>query len=150
MECSLPGSSIWNFPGKSTGVSCHFLLQGVFPTRHCSNLGLPHCRQTLYHQSHHGSPLTQWTRVKASFGRWWRTGKPGVLQCMGFKELDTTQRMNINNKGVKLGYLFEIFFNVLICHCQLPSYQCFCCILEVLLFCGSIFIFFKISFHFPF
>ena len=21
----------WNFPGKNTGVSCHFLLQGVFP-----------------------------------------------------------------------------------------------------------------------
>ena len=22
----------WNFPGKSTGVGCHFLLQGIFPT----------------------------------------------------------------------------------------------------------------------
>ena len=27
--------------------------------------------------------LTHWTWVWASFGRWWRTGKPGVLQCMG-------------------------------------------------------------------
>ena len=26
---------------------------------------------------------TQWTWVWASFGRWWRTGKPGVLQSMG-------------------------------------------------------------------
>ena len=25
---------------------------------------------------------TQWTRVWASSGRWWRTGKPGVLQSM--------------------------------------------------------------------
>ena len=23
----------WNFPGKNTGVGCHFLLQGIFPTQ---------------------------------------------------------------------------------------------------------------------
>ena len=45
----------WNFPGKSTGAGCHFLLQGIFPTQG-SNPGLPHCRQTLYHLSHKGSP----------------------------------------------------------------------------------------------
>ena len=22
---------LWNFPGKNTGVGCHFLLQGIFP-----------------------------------------------------------------------------------------------------------------------
>ena len=27
--------------------------------------------------------LTQWTWVCASSGRWWRTGKPGVLQSVG-------------------------------------------------------------------
>ena len=32
--CSLPGSSDpWNFPGKSTGVGSHFLLQGIFLTQ---------------------------------------------------------------------------------------------------------------------
>ena len=36
-------------------MGCHFLLQGIFPTQG-SNLGLPHCRQTLYHLSHQGSP----------------------------------------------------------------------------------------------
>ena len=36
------------------------------------------------------APPTQWTRVWANSGRWWRTGKPGVLQSMGCKELDTT------------------------------------------------------------
>ena len=25
--------SLWNFPGKNTGVGCHFLLQGIFPTQ---------------------------------------------------------------------------------------------------------------------
>ena len=109
MDCSLLGSSVWNFPGKSTGVSCRFLLQGVFPTGDRLNLGLPHCRQTVCHQSQHGSPSTQCTWVKASSGRWWRTGKSSVLQCMGFKELDTTEQMNSNNKGIKLDYLFEIF-----------------------------------------
>ena len=40
----------------STGVGCHFPLQGIFPTQE-SNLGLPHCKQILYHLSHQGSPL---------------------------------------------------------------------------------------------
>ena len=42
--------SPWNFPGKSTGVGCHFLLQGIFPTQGL-NPGLPRCRQTLYRLS---------------------------------------------------------------------------------------------------
>ena len=41
------------FPGNSTGVGCHFLLQGIFPTQG-SNPGLPHCRQTVYRLSHQG------------------------------------------------------------------------------------------------
>ena len=33
MDCSLPGSSLhpWDFPGKSMGVGCHFLLHGDLP-----------------------------------------------------------------------------------------------------------------------
>ena len=42
----------WDFPGKSTGVGCRFLLQGMFLTQG-SNLGLPHCRHRLYSLSHH-------------------------------------------------------------------------------------------------
>ena len=45
----------WDFLGKSTGVGCHFFLQGIFQTQGL-NPGLPHCRQTLYHLSHQGSP----------------------------------------------------------------------------------------------
>ena len=37
----------WDFPGKDTGVCCHFLLQGIFPTQRW-NPGLLHCRQILY------------------------------------------------------------------------------------------------------
>ena len=45
----------WNSPSKNTGVGNHSLLQVIFPTQ-ASNLGLLHCRQTLYHLSHQGSP----------------------------------------------------------------------------------------------
>ena len=45
----------WDSRGKSTGVGCHCLLQGIFPTQG-SNPGLPHCRQTLYPLSLQGSP----------------------------------------------------------------------------------------------
>ena len=56
IDCSLPGSSNpWDFLAKSTGVGCHFLLQGIFPTQG-SHPSLPHCRQMLYCLSHQGSP----------------------------------------------------------------------------------------------
>ena len=48
--------SMGNFPGKNPRVGCHALLQGTLPTQE-SNPGLPHCRQTLYHLSHQGSPM---------------------------------------------------------------------------------------------
>ena len=43
----------WDFPGKSTGVGWHFLLQEIFQSQEL-NPGLPHCRQMLYHLSHQG------------------------------------------------------------------------------------------------
>ena len=42
----------WDSPSKNTGMGCHFLPQGIFLTQG-SNLGLLHCRQILYHLSHH-------------------------------------------------------------------------------------------------
>ena len=42
------------FSRQEYGVGCHFLLQRIFPTQG-SNLGLPHCRQTLYCLTHQGS-----------------------------------------------------------------------------------------------
>ena len=43
----------WDFPGKSTGAGCYFLLQGIFPTQG-STLGLLLFRQILYHLSQQG------------------------------------------------------------------------------------------------
>ena len=53
----------WDFQGKSTGVGCHFLFQGIFPTQGL-NPGLSHCRQTLYHLSHQGSPCGERESIK--------------------------------------------------------------------------------------
>ena len=44
---------LWDFLCKSTGVGCHFFLQGIFPTQGLSP-GLPHWRQMLYRLSHQG------------------------------------------------------------------------------------------------
>ena len=45
-------------PGKNTGVGCHSLLQGIFPTQG-SNPGLRHSKWILYCLSHLGSPTGQ-------------------------------------------------------------------------------------------
>ena len=41
MDCSPPGSSVHGILQARTGMGCHFLLQGIFPTQE-SNLGLLH------------------------------------------------------------------------------------------------------------
>ena len=51
---------VWNSPGKSTGVGCHSLLQGIFPNEGW-NLGLPHCRWILYNLS--SRKAESWTQI---------------------------------------------------------------------------------------
>ena len=51
----------WDFPGKSTGVGCRLLLQGIFPTQGW-NPGLLYCTWFLYHQSHR-----EWCRASSEF-----------------------------------------------------------------------------------
>ena len=64
MGCSPPDSSVHgDSPDKNTGIGCHSLLQGIFPTQG-SNPGLPHCRQILYFLSHQGSPTFSTYYVK--------------------------------------------------------------------------------------
>ena len=65
----------WDSPGKNTGVSCHSLLQGIFPTQG-SNLGPWHCRQILCHLSHQGSPKgDQWTCIALSLSECLKSSK---------------------------------------------------------------------------
>ena len=52
MACSPPRLSVYGiFPGKNTGVSCHFLLQEIFLTQG-PNPGLPHWQADYFPLSH--------------------------------------------------------------------------------------------------
>ena len=79
MDCSLPGSSVHgDSPDKKTEVSCHALLQGIFPTQG-SNLGFPHCRRIVYHLSHQGSPwILEWVAYPFFRGSSWPRNWTGV------------------------------------------------------------------------
>ena len=53
-DCNLTGTSIHgDSPGKSTGIGCRALLQGILPTQGSKPI-LLHYRQILYHLSHLG------------------------------------------------------------------------------------------------
>ena len=86
-----------NSPGKNTGVDCHALRQGIFPTQG-SNPGLPHYRQILYHLSHQESPrILEWVAYAFSRGIplfWacsWRAASSQACPCLG---LIPTQELN--------------------------------------------------------
>ena len=58
---SLPGSCLWDFPGKNTGVGCHSFSRGFSQVRDgswvsCIACGLLHCRWILHQLSQQGSP----------------------------------------------------------------------------------------------
>ena len=60
---SPPGTSVHGeSPGKNTGIGCHALLQGVFPTQG-SNLGFSQYRQILYHMSHQGGMFSWYNHI---------------------------------------------------------------------------------------
>ena len=64
----------WDSPGKNTGVGCHSLLQGIFPTQE-SNLGLLHCRQIPYHLSHQGRPPSPKGMMLQKYSDWYYSTK---------------------------------------------------------------------------
>ena len=75
--------SLWDSPGKNTGVGCHSHLQGIFPTQG-SNPGLPHCRQILYQLSHQGSPrILEWVAYTFSKGSSWPRNRTRVSCIAG-------------------------------------------------------------------
>ena len=90
----------WDSAGKNTGVSCHSLLQGIFPTQEM-NPGLLHCRQILYRLSYKGSPTLSQGLQNICYtlgGRLaphsstlaWKipwTEEPGGLQSMGSRRV---------------------------------------------------------------
>ena len=80
MDYSQPGFSVHgDSPGKNTGVGCHALLQGIFPTQGL-NPGLRHCRWILYHEP---------------------PEKP--KNTAGVSSLSLLQGMDLPNPGIKSG-----------------------------------------------
>ena len=78
-----PHSVCGNSPGKNTGVGCHVLLQGIFPTQG-SNPGLHHWRRILHHLSQKGSPrILEWVASPFSRGTSWPRNWPGVSCIAG-------------------------------------------------------------------
>ena len=58
--CSPPSSSVHGILQARTGVGCHSLPRGIFPTQG-SNPGPPYCGQILYQLSYQGSPrILEW------------------------------------------------------------------------------------------
>ena len=80
MDCSPLDSSVHgDSPSKNTGVGCHALLQGIFPTLGL-NPGLLHCRQIPYCLSHQGSPrILEWVAYPFSRGSALPRNRTGVF-----------------------------------------------------------------------
>ena len=70
-RCVQPFATLWTisrrgplfmgFSGKNPGVSCHALLQGIFPTQGLEPISLmspPLAGGVLYHYCHLGSPIS--------------------------------------------------------------------------------------------
>ena len=92
-------------------MGCHFLLQGIFPTRG-SNPGLPHYTQMLYRPSYQGSPAEErreakgkgererYTQLNAEFQITVKRDKKTFFseQCKGIEE---------NNREIKTSELVK-------------------------------------------
>ena len=109
-------------------MGCHFLLQGIFLTQG-SNLGLPHCRQTLYHVSYQGRPFT------ISFRMDWfnllavqrtlksllqhHSSKGSILWCSAFFTVQLSHPYLTTGKTIHLtgwifvGQVMSLLFNML-------------------------------------
>ena len=92
MDCSQPGFSPQNFPGKNTGVGCHFLLQGIFPTQgsNLSLLHLLHWQADPLPMSYQGSLIYTYTDslgyIKSKYECFLNYAfSISELKCIGFK-----------------------------------------------------------------
>ena len=68
MDCSYQAPLSIGIPVKNTGLGCHALLRGIFPTQGLNQGFLP-CRWILYHLSHQRSPwILEWVAYPFSRG----------------------------------------------------------------------------------
>ena len=80
-----------DFPGKNTGVGCHFFLQRIFQTQG-SNPHLLHCGWILYPLSHQGSPFNDRQFKWAGSIKCLVAGNLGCFQfCVCYKQCSCAQ-----------------------------------------------------------
>ena len=101
-----------NSPGKNTGVGCHSLLQGIFPTQG-SNLGLLHCRQFIYHLSHQGR---MYTRMNLMQYLWCFLGPHSQRYQQSYSRMQNTTESRTNHSFLLI-HLFVLFV-------KLPGFLC--------------------------
>ena len=101
MDYSPPGSCICGiFPGKYTGVVCHFLLQGIFPTQGL-NPSLLHCSKIL-------------VTVIIELGLWRKQGYIPTKPIKAYVLFDQFDLCNHSEAGD--GIIFTKNTNVCTCH----------------------------------
>ena len=106
----------WNSPGKNSGVGCHFLLQGIFPTQG-SNPGHLHCGQTLYQLSH------QWVLSQGKFKSCLWDGWPmnvkflqhNMLKRLSFLHLVSCTPVSKNNSASFVFFVILILSHWFMC-----------------------------------
>ena len=97
MDCSPPGSSVHgDSPGKNTGVGCHALFQGIFPTQGSN----PGPGSSLSHQ---GIPrILEWVAYPFSRGSFWLRNQTRVSCIAGgfFTSWATREALGLVIKGL--------------------------------------------------
>ena len=84
-DCSTPGFPVLHQLPEFTQTHVYWVGDAIQTSHPLSSPSLP-AFDLSQHQSLFqwvSSSPTQWTWVWASSGRWWKTGKPGVLQYVG-------------------------------------------------------------------
>ena len=106
-----PSSSVHGiFKARSTGVGCHFLLQGIFPTQG-PKPGLSHCRQTLYRLSH---------AISSIYFYWKWKWKGRVRLCdpwtiVNFYSLEQVLGILLSWGGGLKNNILNMYWNVSVC-----------------------------------
>ena len=98
MDYSSPGYCVrGDSPGKNTGVGCHALLQGIFPTQGL-NPGFLHCRWILYSLSHQGRPCRYISCMIYVEGKMWFKWKVFYLSQISGISRNMYKLSNIKNR----------------------------------------------------
>ena len=102
-DCSPPDSSVHgDSPGKNTGVGCHALLQGIFPTQGWNPGSIPGSGRFPWRRK------WQLTPVFLPGESLW-TEEPGGLQSLGSQRVGHDERLTISTNGGVLTALPSVY-----------------------------------------